>query len=1092
MASQAYIRFCESVKDKTDIVELVQELGGKPKPAGRHQMVCCSPLRSEKDPSFRIYVAQNSWYDFGAQKGGDVIDLVKAVEGVEFNDAIDILAKRVGMEWKSNGSGKRLDEETEKAMVRYVERRWVEKLSTDAATYYHSKLTPKIRAWLKKYYGFDDDIIDRQRIGWADGSLLEHMHRTCGHQIADLLKTGLFIRTQGGKIIEHHELRVTFPYWRGDAAPYMISRRIDGVTPDTSYQKSKYKKTLVKSDNHPYVSRHVRNDILYGEDSTKRHQRILIITEGVTDAITAIYCGWAVISPVTVRFKADDIERVLKLSGNADIIVIINDNEMPRAHDRTGKMIQPGFDGAEDMAKVLFEAGRDVRIGILPRPETEDKVDLNSFVRDHGKDALTPIIDEALPYPEFLLWRVPKDTRPAELDGALAPVYEAIAHTDSALEREAYVNSICKRFGLSQQTVQDAVDEFIRTRGPLPAPPALPASSGGSGAAEPPSSSGGSSGSNGASSGPPTIPPGAGQIRGAVWQSEDNHYFTIVRDKETGDFVEDRISNFVLVPKRFVQLDHGRQYCCDIHSKKGPVYKDVIFPPDVFRSSRDFRTAVGRNGPLTWAGSDNNVQGVIELLGAEDVPIHQGVEMVGYIKAKEGERFVTSDRVIDSNGTRHDTELVFAAIDEPSIAKKLNLDGADMPETTIAKLARRAIPKVCDLNEPYIICALIGWFWASCVSTQVRAELHHFPLLVTYGTQGSGKSSIICDIFWQLVGVVGEPFSCSDTRFALLRTASSTSSVAIVFDEYRDLAPRDKDYFNRILRENYMGGEMQRGRPDQRLNRFRVTSPMVVIGEQQPDDPALFERMVCASPRKDQLTPAGARAMRQLLAEPLYQLGGHLHRWCLGLNVPEMIERARAQLHAKLLPLLSQPLPPRVHDNMLVVVLGNMMFDRWCEDLGVKLTNRPNLQACFPQIVGAITDSESGGGVKDIFDRFLESCSAYAHIGLLEEGVHYALIDGKLCMHLPSCYAVYLQQRRREGNPDGTHGQNALRRVIKEKYASGDSYIADESKRVRLGGRQVRCLVIDQSKIPDSLDVDEFPLTTNRVKGHHLPFDNRF
>jgi hypothetical protein len=317
---------------------------------------------------------------------------------------------------------------------------------------------------------------------------------------------------------------------------------------------------------------------------------------------------------------------------------------------------------------------------------------------------------------------------------------------------------------------------------------------------------------------------------------------------------------------------------------------------------------------------------------------------------------------------------------------------------------------------------------------------------------------------------------------------SSSSSVALVYDEYRGLTPREKDRFDKRLREIYVGQEDQRGRPDLRVSRFRLLAPIIIIGESPPDDPALFERFICGSPYKSALTPETSKLMRELLNEPLYQLGGHLHRWCLSVDVPEMIDRARAQMHAKLLPLLAEPLPPRLRDNMLVVVLGNMLFDQWCDHLGVKLTNRPSLRECFPQIVAAITDSESGGGVKDIFDRFLESCSTYAHLGQLQEGLHYALVDGKLCMHLSSCYTDYLQQRRKSGEGDETHGLRSLQRVIKEKIDVG-SYIVEASKRVKLGGRQVRCVVIDQSLIPEHMDVDEFPLTTNRVKGHQMPFE---
>lgn len=585
------------------------------------------------------------------------------------------------------------------------------------------------------------------------------------------------------------------------------------------------------------------------------------------------------------------------------------------------------------------------------------------------------------------------------------------------------------------------------------------------------------------------MPPGAGKIHGAVYESEDDYYYKLDRDKDTGDFVQVRLSNFVLVPKRFIQLEHGRQYCCDIYTAHKHVHRDVILPPRVFRSTRDFRTAVQEHAALSWAGSDNNVQGVVELLSMADVPIHQGVELVGYINAKEGPRFVLPDnRVIGADGTCHDTELIYAALESPPIAKRLKMDGADMPEETIAKLARRVMPKICSLNEPSIIASLIGWFWASCVAPQVRSVLRHFPIYCMHGTQGSGKTTLVRDIFWPCVGVVGEPFSCGDTPFATLRNMSSTSSVALVYDEYRGLTTKEKERFDRKLREIYVGGEDLRGRADQRVNRYRLLAPLVIIGESQPEDPAIFERIICGSPRKDKLTPESARAMRELLNEPLYQLGGHLHRWCLSVDVPEMIDRARAQMHAKLLPLLTEPLPPRLRDNMLVMVLGNMLFDQWCEQLGVKLTNRPDLRECFPQIVAAITDSELGGSVKDIFDRFLESCSTYAHLGDLQEGMHYALVDGQLCLHLASCYTAYLQQRRKGGEGDETHGLQSLRRVIKEKYAMG-SYIASMSQRVKLGGRQVRCVAIDQSKIPEHMEVDEFPLTTNRVKGHHMPYE---
>jgi hypothetical protein len=372
------------------------------------------------------------------------------------------------------------------------------------------------------------------------------------------------------------------------------------------------------------------------------------------------------------------------------------------------------------------------------------------------------------------------------------------------------------------------------------------------------------------------------------------------------------------------------------------------------------------------------------------------------------------------------------------------------------------------------------------VAPQIRAELGYFPFFCMWGTQGSGKTSIIRDIFWPMVGVVGEPFSCTDTKFMLIKNMSTTSSIVMVYDEYRALAARQKDNFHELLRKGYGGGEEGRGRQDLRSVKFRILSPVVVIGESLPNDAALMERMVCASPMKHGLTKEGARAFRELCNEPLYQLGGHLHRWCLTVDVPEMIARARAQMQAKLLPLLANPMPPRLQANMLVVVLGNMLHEMWCEHLGVKM-ERPSLSEAFPKMVSVLTDTEDGGGVKDAFDRFLEACSQYAHTGTLEENVHYASVDGKLCLHLESCYQEYLVQRRKAGLEDETNGARALRRVSREKEEQG-GYIIDRSRRVVLGGRQVRCVVIDPAKVPEHLSVDEFPASKNRVKGHQMPF----
>ena len=50
-----------------------------------------SPLREEQDASFKVDYTQNLWYDFGAGRGGSIIDLVMEIEKCNFQQAVERL-----------------------------------------------------------------------------------------------------------------------------------------------------------------------------------------------------------------------------------------------------------------------------------------------------------------------------------------------------------------------------------------------------------------------------------------------------------------------------------------------------------------------------------------------------------------------------------------------------------------------------------------------------------------------------------------------------------------------------------------------------------------------------------------------------------------------------------------------------------------------------------------------------------------------------------------------------------------------------------------------------------------------------------------
>ncbi|MCA9186165.1 MAG: CHC2 zinc finger domain-containing protein [Pirellulaceae bacterium] len=59
------------------LADALTRLGFSPVRRRGNDLWYASPFRSEKEASFKVSVTRNQWYDFGAGKGGDLIDLVK-------------------------------------------------------------------------------------------------------------------------------------------------------------------------------------------------------------------------------------------------------------------------------------------------------------------------------------------------------------------------------------------------------------------------------------------------------------------------------------------------------------------------------------------------------------------------------------------------------------------------------------------------------------------------------------------------------------------------------------------------------------------------------------------------------------------------------------------------------------------------------------------------------------------------------------------------------------------------------------------------------------------------------------------------------
>ena len=348
--------------------------------AGTEFRALC-PFHQEKTPSFYVSPDKQTFYCFGCQRGGSVIQFVQEYEHIDFPEAVRRLATRAGIAIQQEEFSA---EEEEKQTLR----KRLLRLHFEAADWFHRNLlrtraAEPARGYLKQR-GLNIETAKHWQIGYAPNSwtALTEWAQSSGFSREELILSGLVKPKEENnprsRCYDRFRHRLMFPITNDLGEVIAFSgRQIDPNPTGGKY---------VNSPESPLFS---KGNILFGLSKSKRaiaRSRQAIVLEGQIDLITSFEAG--VENVVAPQGTALTERHAVLLKRFAEEVVLFFDADAA------------GERAAERALEILYGAGLQVRIGVLPAGEDPD-----SLIRKGGVETFRVLITDAKDFFDFEIER---------------------------------------------------------------------------------------------------------------------------------------------------------------------------------------------------------------------------------------------------------------------------------------------------------------------------------------------------------------------------------------------------------------------------------------------------------------------------------------------------------------------------------------------------------------------------------------------------------------------------------------------------------------------------------------------------------------
>lgn len=412
----------EDIKARIDLVDFVGKYVPLKKAGVNYKGLC--PFHMEKSPSFMVNPDKQIWHCFGCSRGGDVFKFVMEKEGMNFPEALQLLADQTGVTLSKVASDG-IDKRKSLLAINELACKFYEKVLADSAE------GRKAQDYL---LGRDLSLetIGNFRLGWAPstGRVLVEFLKKRGIGEEDIEKAGLGVR-KGKLLYDKFLSRIIFPICDAQGRVVAFTGRVTDPAGVPKYLNS------------PETPIFKKGEVLFALHLAKsaiQETGYAVLVEGQMDVISSHQAG--VTNVVAASGTAVTEQQLNMLRRYAQTLVL--------ALDADGA----GVEATKRVFELATKAELEVKVALLGEAKDPD-----ALIKKGG-EVWKGVLEKAVPMMDFYFSSASAKYDLTSLSGRKAATQEllgVLTQLTDPVERDYYLKKLASFVGVEVRALYDAI-----------------------------------------------------------------------------------------------------------------------------------------------------------------------------------------------------------------------------------------------------------------------------------------------------------------------------------------------------------------------------------------------------------------------------------------------------------------------------------------------------------------------------------------------------------------------------------------------------------------------------------------------------------